>query len=248
MHAVNSPALFDRPPSVEFLPSESLVEKYRPKLLRQLVGQDTVVAALTRFIAKPYPVAFLLSGSTGTGKTTAALALANELGCVTHHAGQYVYDMGGLRTIASGSQGVEDVRTMIDELHNIPFYGSGWRVVVCNEVDRMSKGAEAIWLDALENIPDRCVIIFTTNEPAALSQRFKDRCDCLEFESAKSDTIIAGARQLIRRICEAETGSPDTVSPNAVPQIMIDGHVSFRRLVQNLGKVLRNHAATGAMQ
>jgi len=112
-----------------------------------------------------------------------------------------------------------------------------------NEVDFMTKGAEPILLDFLESLPANCVFIFSTNAPDKLSQRFKDRCDCLAFESGKTPAIIDGARQLIRRICEGETGSPDTINPSTVPGILIDGHVSFRRLVQNVAKLLRDDAA-----
>ena len=44
-----------------------------------------------------------------------------------------------------------------------PMLGSGWKVLVCNEADRMTTSAETIWLDALEGLPPKSVIVFTTN-------------------------------------------------------------------------------------
>ena len=59
----------------------TLTAKYRPRTLAGLWGQPKVVEFLRRFAAHPYPVAYLFQGETGTGKTSAALALAAELGC-----------------------------------------------------------------------------------------------------------------------------------------------------------------------
>jgi DNA polymerase III gamma/tau subunit len=57
-----------------------LVEKYRPRTLADLIGQPDAVEQLTLWLADPYPVAFLFEGESGTGKSSAALALAHDLG------------------------------------------------------------------------------------------------------------------------------------------------------------------------
>ena len=67
--------------------------------------------------------------------------------------------------------------------------GSGWRVVVVNECDRMALPAETLWLDALERLPPRTVIVFTTNDPARLSRRFRDRCEQHRFPCAVEPSL-----------------------------------------------------------
>ncbi len=59
---------------------ESLAIKYRPKNLSEVLGQSEVVRALRLFVAQPYPTSFLFHGDTGVGKTSAAVAMAYELG------------------------------------------------------------------------------------------------------------------------------------------------------------------------
>jgi DNA polymerase III delta prime subunit len=130
------------------------------------------------FAANPYPTAFIFEGETGTGKTSAALALAVALGCDLSQK-----EFGGVQAIASGEQSADTVREAYRQMFNTPWHGSGWKVVIVNEADRMARPAETIWLDVLEAIPARTVIIFTTNEAARLSQRFLDRCTRLAFES-----------------------------------------------------------------
>src|SRR3979490_2746338 len=60
-------------------------EKYRPKDLNDVVGNPTAVSELRKWAAswqrgRPEKKAVVLQGPPGIGKTSAALALANEMG------------------------------------------------------------------------------------------------------------------------------------------------------------------------
>jgi len=185
---------------------------------------------LNGFVANPHPTAFLCEGETGTGKTTAALALAGELGCAVEQV-----EFGGVWSIASGEQSADAVREMYRRLHLTTMYGSGWKVAIVNEADRMSKAAETIWLDALENLPSRSVVVFTTNFSNALPSRFKDRCIRLRFV-ADPARLRADAKLLVEGVWRQESGrSP---SPEIVERVLAagveGGKLSFRRIVQAL--------------
>ncbi|RLJ02124.1 MAG: replication factor C small subunit [Candidatus Aenigmatarchaeota archaeon] len=58
---------------------ELWTEKYRPKKLDEIVGQEEVVKRLKGFVGKNSIPNLLFAGMQGTGKTTTALALVNEL-------------------------------------------------------------------------------------------------------------------------------------------------------------------------
>jgi Rad3-related DNA helicase len=85
----------------------SLTERYRPTSLDAIWGQDAVVKVLRKFAANPYSTAFIFEGETGTGKTSAALALASAMGC---DLGQK--EFGGVQAIASGEQSADTVRSV----------------------------------------------------------------------------------------------------------------------------------------
>ena len=113
----------------------NLSEKYRPQTLADIVGQSWGVEQLQEYVQAPVPTAFLFEGATGTGKTSAALALAADLG-VDLAAGP----PGGLHQIASGEQTGQSVR---DKMSGLRFYtssGSGWKVLIVNEDVR-----DAMW-------------------------------------------------------------------------------------------------------
>jgi replication-associated recombination protein RarA len=213
------------------MPSEKagpLTERYRPKVLDHVWGQPNVVRALKTFTSEPYPAAFILQGETGTGKTSAALALAAELGCRVDQA-----EYGGVWQIASGEQTADAVREIARRMWVSPLMGSGWKTVIVNECDRMARPAEMIWLDVLENLPRRTVVIFTTNDAANLSQRFRDRCVRLTFESDAAK-LRRPAEELFKAVWRRETG---TACRAAVAERIVDGAVegdklSFRRIIQ----------------
>jgi replication factor C small subunit len=217
--------------------TESLTDKWRPRYLADLVGQPGAVAALSAFVADPCPCAFLFAGDTGTGKTSAAYCVARELGC-----GLEQHEFGGVWEIASGEQTADSVRTTLRQLWNIPFYSAaGWKVLIVNECDRMSPAAETVWLDALEDIPPHTVIIFSTNYPDKLSDRFADRCETVRFESAWSK-IKAAVQDHLRRVWQTETGRVDD-PPLRLCDVVENDRASFRRALQRLAPLVRKAKA-----
>jgi DNA polymerase III gamma/tau subunit len=204
-----------------------LTEKYAPRALSDLVGQEPAVAAMRRWLANPFPIAWLLSGASGCGKTSAGMCLARELG-----VGMDQQEYGGFYQLASGEQTADSVRRTAKLLRNIPMFGSGWKAVIINECDVLSPQAEAVWLDVLENIPPHTAFVFTTNNLAKLSDRFADRCTSLQFRSA-ADDVKGAAKDLVRRVWSAEgmPGSADDAFKQ-VRGLIRDGHISFRRCVE----------------
>lgn len=213
----------------------NLADAYRPQTLAEVVGQPWTVSQLETFVESPYPVAFLFEGATGTGKTSTALALANALG-VDVLSGPF----GGFHEIASGEQTGESVRRVMDGLRLHTLSGSGWKVLVVNEADCMTANAAYIWLDALESLPVRSVVVFTTNEAAKLPARLRDRCERFRFESGYL-ALAPYLPELIARVWSAETGRDDPPDLDALGPIQDEkGNVSVRRVLQLLAPWIRN--------
>jgi len=61
--------------------TERLVDRYHPKTFEKVVGQPDTVAGLVRQVRSERPRSLLLTGPTGTGKTTVAGIVARALLC-----------------------------------------------------------------------------------------------------------------------------------------------------------------------
>lgn len=224
--------------------NQALTEKYRPKSVADIKGQDNIVKALSRFAKSPTPKAFLFCGPSGCGKTSAAIALARELGCDVDKR-----EWGGLHEIASGECTAENVRELFGTtMRYSSWHGSGWKVCVVNEADNMSDKASYIWLDVLEKLPAKVVVVFTTNDAGKLSSRFKSRCECHRFNAAAkgedlADTAAEDAAQaLIDEIWQAELGHNHSPRLAELDGWLDDGNVNFRAVVQALEIRIREQA------
>jgi MoxR-like ATPase len=205
-------------------PGLAPTERYRPRTLDQVLGQATAIERLQEFAANPYATAFLFEGETGTGKTSAALALAAELGAC---------EFGGLDRIAAGQCVGDTVEKALKQLRYVPMLGSGWKVLILDEADYMVwEGSKSvnIFLGALEDLPPRSVVIFTTNSVQKFPQRFLDRCERIAFDC--SAATHPGAEALIRRVWEAEGKEGPAPALHELRGVLDPlKRLSFRRLV-----------------
>ena len=220
-----------------------LTEKYRPQTLSDIRGQSLIVRLLKSFCRKPSSKAFIFSGPAGCGKTSAAYAIARELGC----------DMtvkplatGGCFEVASGELTADNVREMFKStLCYRPFFGSGYKVLICNEADAMSRQAAIIFLDVLEHLPEKLVVIFTTNNPENFESRLKQRCECHAFKTPirgfdqpDSPAEIA-AQELIDDVWQKELGHNHSPKLSDLEGWKENGNLSFRSVLAALEPLIR---------
>lgn len=75
----------------------------------------------------------------------------------------------------------------------------------------MTPQAEVMWLDGLEKLPAKTVVVFTTNNLHKLTDRFVRRCEVQRFD-ATSDEFRDGMVDVVRQVWKRETGTDlDTI-------------------------------------
>jgi replication-associated recombination protein RarA len=198
-----------------------LTEKYRPTSTAGFVGLDKAKRLCARLAQNPFDSAWLFVGASGTGKTTIALALADEMKAELHH-------------IPSQSCSVDAVKDLRARLAYLPAMGKQVHLVLVDEADQMSAQAQLAFLSMLDstNRPQQTIFVFTCNESERFETRFLSRCVTVDFSSYG---LAKDATALLARIWENEAnGAP---APNFA-RIVKESNNNIRASLMELQKEL----------
>lgn len=102
--------------------SDSFITKYRPEAFDEVVGHQTVIAALQRALeGNDRPHCYLLTGPSGTGKTTIARIIGKYLGAEIQEID------------AASHSGVADMREIVELSQYMSLTGEGNRIYIIDE-------------------------------------------------------------------------------------------------------------------
>ncbi len=132
----------------------TLYEKHRPRKLAEIIGQSGAVESFQRLIERgTIAGAYWILGESGTGKTTIARALCNELG---------IGDMD-LFQVGGADCDVEYVRSLQSTFGLSTWGESGYKACIVDEAQAITPRAIQAWLPFLESLPAKRIVIFTSN-------------------------------------------------------------------------------------
>jgi hypothetical protein len=210
---------------------KELVHTFRPSKLAEIVGQPEAVRAFQGLLKHPSSRAYILSGEPGTGKTSCAYALAAELGCDAFGS-QAQQVSTGFWLVSSNRQGVDALDEVFEHCRYRPLCGSLWWVILLEESECKSRQAVNYLKTRLENLPQKTIVIFTTNTKIEdfADPAIAERCTCLRFNS-DADKLWEEAQALVARVWETSLGHNHAPSLETLG-FKRSGRLSFRAVLR----------------
>ena len=152
------------------------VEKYRPNVIADVILPSHIKATFEDIVNGGELHNMLLTGTPGTGKTTIAKALCNELGL------DYLLING------SEESGIDTLRTKIKQFASSISLSGGYKVVILDEADYLNPQSTQPALRAfIEEFSANCRFILTCNFRNRIIEPLHSRCSVIEFNIPKKD-------------------------------------------------------------
>ena len=143
------------------------VEKYRPSNLDTYIGNDQLKSKVEIYLESGDLPHLLLFGKAGTGKTTLAKLLVNNIDC------DYLY------INASDENNVETVRSKVKNFASTMGF-KDYKVIILDECDYITPNAQAALRNLMETFSKHCRFILTCNFVERIIDPIQSRCQTFQ--------------------------------------------------------------------
>ena len=204
------------------------VEKYRPQTISDCILPDGLKQTFQEYVDAGEISNMLLCGTAGTGKTTVARALCNELGC------DYIVING------SDESGIDVLRTKIRDFASTVSFESKAKVVILDEADYLNPNSTQPALRAfIEEFSGNCRFIFTCNFKNRIIEPLHSRTSVIDFKIDKKDRPEM-AQKFMGRMQYILTQEGIPYEQNVLAELLMKHFPDYRRVINELQRYSRS--------
>tara|TARA_Y100000389_G_scaffold142509_1_gene140557 strand:- start:1466 stop:2410 length:945 start_codon:yes stop_codon:yes gene_type:complete len=201
------------------------VEKYRPKKIQDCILPEDTKKTFSEFLKQKEIPNLLLSGTAGTGKTTVARALCEELGV------DYI--------IINGSDEGRQIDTLRHKIKNFASTvslteTSAHKVVIVDEADYMNaESVQPALRNFIETFHNNCRFIFTCNYKSKILPALHSRCTVIDF-AIRNGQKVKTAQALMKRLGKILKDEQVEYDEKVLAELIQKHYPDFRRTINEL--------------
>lgn len=200
------------------------VEKYRPRTINTCILSEEHKKYFADLVKNGEIQNLLLCGSAGTGKTTVARALCEELNS------DYIIING------SEESGIDVLRTKIKQFASTVSFTGNTKVVILDEADYLNPNSTQPALRGfIEEFASNCRFIFTCNFKNRIIAPLHSRCAIVEFKIPKAEKQKI-AIEFFNRIIGILEEENILFDKKVVARVIEKHFPDFRRVLNELQK------------
>ena len=152
-------------------------ERYRPQTVSSMILPAYLKKSLNGMVAAREIPNIILSGGPGVGKTTAAMAMLNEI-----KADYYKLN-------ASLDGNIDTLRNQVLQFASTVSFVGGRKYVFLDEADYLTYATQPPLRGIIEDVSTNCGFIFSVNYPERIIEPLRSRCPPLEFKIPPEEAI-----------------------------------------------------------
>jgi len=198
------------------------VEKYRPRKVQDCILTNDLKQIFQKTLEVGELQNMMFTGTAGTGKTTVARALCNEL------------DLDYIIINGSEESGIDTLRNKIKQFASSVSLSGGYKVVILDEADYLNpQSTQPALRGFIEEFSANCRFILTCNFKNRIIEPLHSRCSVIEFAIPKKEREpLAGQfMQMVNQILAVESINSD---PEVIAELIMKYFPDFRRTINEL--------------
>jgi len=198
------------------------VEKYRPRVLDDVVGNGDTISRL-KVIAKDGNVPHLIiSGMPGIGKTT-------SIHCLAHQLLGDAYKEGVLELNASDERGIDVVRNKIKAFaqKKVTLPAGRHKIVILDEADSMTAGAQQALRRTMEIYSNTTRFCLACNMSNKIIEPIQSRCAILRYAKLAD-------REVLQRLLEICAEEKVEYNDDGLTALIFTSEGDMRQAINNL--------------